>query len=76
MSWEVVIKSQTEIHVIPDEDVHEHSIENGWSVKELYFSKCSCGARCEFANSNWITIHSSFDGREGVEWATAILSQK
>lgn len=52
-------------HVTPinDERPHEESIT------------CECQPRVEFVNGNTIVIHSSFDGREGLEIVNEILRE-
>jgi hypothetical protein len=73
MSWEVKVNGAV-IHVIQEGDVKPHSEETEWSVRTLLTSKCSCGTRVEVnEHGSWVIIHSSFNGREGVEWANDLL---
>lgn len=75
MSYEV-ITTGTLINLIPKDDCDVHSEETDWSVRDLVTSKCTCGARVNFENGHWVVTHSSFDGREGLEWAAEILQPK
>lgn len=74
MSWEVVtIEGVT--HVLPLNDSEEHTTELEWRGM-MHGCFCKCGVRFEFEGDKTIAIHSSFDGREGIEWTEAILSGK
>ncbi len=74
MSWEVK-PICGDIHVIPKDDLEEHSTNFEWRGL-MHGCFCKCGVRYEIEDQKVIVIHSSFDGREGVEWANALLSEK
>lgn len=52
------------IHVMPTNDLREHTQD----------TTCECNPRVE-AGGELLVIHNSFDGREAVEQANAILAQ-
>lgn len=65
-------------HVYPLNDLKPHVIACVYNVYEDHITcPCSCEPRIERTQDGRITIvtHSSFDGREGVEWANEILNQ-
>jgi len=70
--WEVKEIGDT-IHVIPQDDEIVHSEETAWNIKDLVTSNCKCHPRIDVENGKWMIIHSSFDGREGLEWTKEIL---
>jgi hypothetical protein len=73
MGWEVKVNG-AEIHVIPEDDLKPHSEDTEWGIRTMVTSKCLCGTRVEVnEKGSWVIIHSSFDGREGLEWANEIL---
>lgn len=53
-------------HVYPVGDLSNHNIEDG---------KCYCRPRSEEWHGSTIIIHNSFDGREIVERAEALLAE-
>ena len=54
-------------HVLPINDLKDHD----------ECTTCECEPRCEWQpNGDLLVTHSSYDGREGVEWANEILNQK
>lgn len=79
MSWETVKTAPNIVQVIPLDDQSEHYEGIVWN--DLPFgmepiSRCQCHPTTEYQpNGNFVIIHSSFDGREGLEWATEILSK-
>lgn len=80
MSWETVKTAPNIIQVIPLEDEADHYEGVIWGDigKDTLFpiSKCECHPRTEAQESEiFIIIHSSFDGREGLEWAKDILNK-
>lgn len=51
-------------HILPTNDLEDH----------IDSSTCHCQPLTEvLADGDLLIIHSSFDGREGVEWAKEIL---
>lgn len=70
--WEVKQISENEIHVIPKDDVQPHSEEISWKGL-MHGCWCGCGVRYEFEGEKAIVIHSSFDGREGLELVKELL---
>lgn len=54
------------IHVLPIDDIEDH----------IDSSTCPCQPSIEEENGHLIIVHSSFDGREGVEWAQEILNER
>lgn len=76
MSWEVYIESQTVRHVVPldDEEPHfRYSREEDLPFGPFPRCDCHCHPRWEREGDVIIFIHSSFDGREALEWAKEIL---
>jgi hypothetical protein len=74
--WTVFIESQEVRHVIPLDDAGEHLDSS--HDEDLPFGPCpACSCPCRpkrtFEGPVTIFIHSSFDGREGLEWANEIL---
>jgi len=63
------------IHVIPLNDLQEHSEEVKIVMGWLPFSKCACMAKSQLDpdSGGWIIIHGAFDGREALEEANEIL---
>lgn len=54
------------VHTLPVNDLREHEES----------TTCECRPRVKMVEGGMQVIHSSFDGREAVEWAEAILSRK
>ena len=52
-------------HVMPANDLKQH--------RQSYI--CHCLPRVEYESGSMIIVHSSFDGREGVEWTNEILNK-
>lgn len=79
MSWEVVNMHNGFIQVIPLDDLSDHSTitpKEKDGIGSLNTSDCPCSPRLEFTQNGYtIIIHNSFDGREGLEWATDILNK-
>lgn len=77
MSWETVKTAPNIVQVIPLDDEIEHYEGVIWTGADLFpVSKCECHPRTEpQPNGGFVIIHSSFDGREGLEWTKDILSQ-
>jgi len=78
MSWGVFIESAQVRHVIPLDDYGEHidaSEEKEYPMGPHFECKCPCCPRWEYKDGICIFIHSSFDGREALEWANEILSK-
>lgn len=50
-------------HVLPNNDLKPH----------LKSYRCHCQPTLENNGGNIVCVHSSFDGREGAEWANEIL---
>jgi hypothetical protein len=76
MSWETYIESERVRHVIPLDDPPGHDDTSHW--EEWPFGPaavcdCACHPRREYQGDVCIFIHSSFDGREALEWAQEIL---
>lgn len=61
------------IHVVPVDDAGEHEEISIGDTSPI--CNCLCGPRRLKENNKYIFIHSSFDGREGLEWATEILNK-
>jgi hypothetical protein len=62
-------------HVLPQNDTNPH-IDYCIDMPGLPpICNCECNPTviCE-ENDAFIIVHNSFDGREGVEWATEILN--
>jgi hypothetical protein len=75
--WTVFIESGKVRHVLPLDDAEEH-IDSSWEDNSYPFDPvpqcdCPCHPRREYEKDICIFIHSSFDGREGLEWANEIL---
>lgn len=80
MSWETVKTAPNIVQVIPMDDRSEHYEGVVWGdigKDDLFpISKCECRPRTETQeNGTFIIIHSSFDGREGLEWVKDILNK-
>lgn len=71
MPWNV-IPIDDFIHVVPVDDIENHTTELAW-VGLMHMFTCKCKPRLEFEKDKIIIIHSSFDGREGLEWANELL---
>ncbi len=79
-------------HVFPVDDTKEHALETGWAtfkysklsedgyVRHAHrrlISNCKCFPSVEEQpNGAFIVIHSSFDGREGLELVNEILNDE
>lgn len=75
MSWRTTQTEDNIVHVIPLNDKQEHDEYVCWP-SEVPASGCRCGAISELSKNNvFIIIHSSFDGREGLEWVKDILNK-
>jgi hypothetical protein len=69
------------VHVYPLGDLRTHYLESvdpkldGFSDDVPPFCPCLCTPRYEKTedDDNWVIIHNSFDGREGVEIVNDIL---
>ena len=74
--WEVRQTESNIIHVIPIDDIEEHEDWIGW-LDGYPSHGCNCLPKIELSEKGaWIFIHNSYDGREGIEWATEILKTK
>lgn len=66
-------------HVIPLNDLREHDVHAYYGAEgdpEGFAScDCPCNPKREWMDDRdaWLFVHSSFDGREGLEWAAEIL---
>jgi hypothetical protein len=72
MNWEV-IKTDSGIHVMPQSDTDEHTME---ITKASMKCSCSCMPRVIVENGVCIFIHGAFDGREAMEEVLAILNKQ
>lgn len=66
-------------HVIPEDDLHEHSTEEGLDICGCWESKCACNPDKKVLDLDlrtWLFVHNSYDGREAVEWANQVLTQQ
>jgi len=79
MAWTVFIESSNIRHVIPLDDEHEHEDVSYWfadkNLDQFPECHCKCCPKREYNvdKDTWLFIHSSFDGREALEWANEIL---
>jgi hypothetical protein len=73
--WQVIEQTPWIRHVIPLNDADEHCSIASKGVAGNFECVCDCGVRREYTEGGGglIFIHSSFDGREGLEWAADIL---
>jgi hypothetical protein len=55
-------------HVAPINDIKEH--EMGFECT------CDCGVSVQEVDGDLICVHSSYDGREAVEWTKEIINIK
>ena len=63
---ETITKEIDVYHVIPINDIEEHSEKDG----------CKCKPTIEvMKNGNVVIVHNSFDGREAVEMANDIINK-
>lgn len=84
MSWKVDKIGDEIVNVIPLNDSKQHYDGLSWTDEtDTYHSPipksiCSCNPRREYISETgrWMFIHNSFDGREGLEWATQILKNE
>jgi hypothetical protein len=51
------------IHVTPNNDLKKHTMDY----------RCHCKPEVKTEGLNFIIVHNSFDGREGVEWTNELL---
>ena len=77
--WEIYEESVEILHVIPLDDARGH-VDNckDEGVSFPYWPpvcQCKCNPKRIKEGERYIIVHSSFDGREGLEWATDILSK-
>lgn len=62
-------------HVVPVNDLEEHTIEEGYKCG-VWTGLCKCDPDKKLVDPDertWIIVHTSFDGREGVDWANDLL---
>jgi hypothetical protein len=77
------------LHVYPVKDTEDHILQTEWktheygtivdgrpkhNVEQRLICKCKCVVRIIEENGSFVIVHSSFDGREGVEIANEIIS--
>lgn len=62
-------------HCYPIGDEKPHLLECERTVFGRVVCKCDCGSETKNIDGAIIIFHSSFDGREGVEWANEILNR-
>ena len=64
-------------HVLPINDIEEHSEEVEMALGFIPVSKCKCMAQPQLDpdSGGWVIVHNSFDGREALEEANEILNQ-
>lgn len=63
-------------HIIPINDEAEHckdAAEEDYPMAPWLVSKCKCRPRIEKKGEGYVVCHRSFDGREAIEEASAIL---
>jgi len=66
-NWEVLETEDAGVHVVPLREDHDLT------------TVCACGPSVSLGDENgpygsMLVTHNSFDGREAVEWAEAILN--
>jgi hypothetical protein len=79
MGWGVFIESEHVRHVVPLDDPPGHiqtTHEEDYPFGPFPECDCRCKPRWEREGDVIIFIHSSFDGREALEWAMDILGEK
>lgn len=80
--WIAIVETRDLRHVIPLNDAKDHETASyfgaernleGWPECD-----CHCNPKREWLpdRNAWLFIHSSFDGREGLEWTVEILNSK
>jgi len=57
------------IHVLPVDDTRD-----GAPFEHEETTTCPCAPSVERVGDGFLVVHNSFDGREAVEWANAVLS--
>jgi hypothetical protein len=62
-------------HVLPLNDLREHVQETEVIIQSRQMCLCECNPTHEYTNNHILVIHNSFDGREGIEWASEILKR-
>lgn len=65
-------------HVLPIDDIMEHTEDIEWVMGFHPLCKCACMPKSSLDpdTMGWIIAHSSFDGREAVEEFNAIINEK
>lgn len=64
------------IHIYPKDEEDDHIIFLTYPAIGEPYSECKCEPWFKpLENGHIAVIHASFNGREGVEWATEILNQ-
>lgn len=75
--WLAIIETRGLRHVIPLNDLGDHDTHAYYGRDGLPLCDCHCTPRKEWMSDSdaWVFVHSSFDGREGCEWANEILNK-
>lgn len=75
-NWIVLLEKEGVAHCSPINDTEEHLIQTE-EILGAVICDCKCKPIIEISidGESAVVIHSSFDGREGVEWANEILGQ-
>ena len=64
-------------HIYPLDEEDQHILFLTYTKSGQEYSQCSCEPWFRvLPNGNTLVVHSSFNGREGVEWANEILNNK
>ena len=58
------------IHTMPTGDTRD-----GEPFEHTEETTCPCGPSVDFLEGEMLVLHNSFDGREAVEWAEAVLNR-
>jgi hypothetical protein len=78
--WKVSLNKDGICHVFPLDDLQQHitQVQRIRSKKKfVYRCNCKCKPTFEYIENGRIIVkHSSFDGREALEWANEILKNK
>ena len=73
----MIIDPDKVFHIYPIDEECDHIIFLTYPPIGEPYSECKCHPRLEEAeNEHIMVIHSSFDGREGLELANEILNNK
>lgn len=74
MSWTISKHSMIQ-HIYPTDETERHILTSSPRGIGIPYCSCPCVVRYEADDAGgWLIVHSSFDGREGLEEANDILN--